>query len=228
MAKPEERIKARQLRKAGESIKEIARKLEVSPSSVSLWCRDIKLSPDQILALERRSKDPYYGRRLSYALAQQKKRIERTKKLIRQGKKDVGRINKRELFLVGVALYWAEGFKKDSQVGFASSDPEMVKLFLRWLSECCGYEKDDLRLRVTANITHKYRIDEIQNYWAQISGVDVESFQKPYFQRTKWKKKYDNPRDYFGVLRVRVRRSRDFLRRIQGWIEGLKDQVGSC
>jgi len=222
MAKSRERLKARQLRRKGESIKVIAKQLSVSPSSVSYWCTDIKLSLKQIKELERRARDPHYGRRLEYALAQQKKRIEKTIRLKQEGIKEIGSLSKKELFLVGVALYWAEGFKKDSQVGFASSDPSMIKIFLKWLFECCDYKPQDLILRVTANIGHKHRINEIQNYWSKTTDIPFENFRKPFYQKVKWKKIYENPNEYFGVLRVRVRKSTDFLRKIHGWIEGLK------
>lgn len=222
MAKSQEKLEARKLRREGESIKVIAKSLKVSPSSVSSWCRDIKLTSAQIKELERRARDPHYGRRLEYALAQQRKRIEKTKRLRKEGIKEVSFLSKRELFLVGVALYWAEGFKKDSQVGFASSDPKMVKIFLKWLFECCGYNSPDLIFRVGVNISHKHRIQEIQNYWSKITNVSIENFRKPFYQKVKWKKIYENPDEYFGVLRVRVRKSTDFLRKINGWIEGLK------
>lgn len=221
MAKPKEKIEARKLRKQGESIKAIAKRLKVSPSTASLWCRDIKLSPTQIKALEKKAKDPHYGRRLEYALSQQKKRIEKTKRLKRQGVREVGDLTKRELFLAGIALYWAEGFKKDSQAGFASSDPNMIKFFLKWLNESCGYKTQDLIFRVTINASHAHRVKEIENYWSEITRIPGAYFQKPFYQNVKWKKIYENPNEYFGVLRVKVRKSTDFLRKIHGWIEGL-------
>ncbi len=222
MAKTKERRLAREMRKGGESIKVIAKKLKVSPGSVSAWCKDIKLSDDQIRELERRAKDPHYGRRLSYALEQQRKRKERAKRLMKAGMEEVGKLTKRELFLVGVALYWAEGFKKDKQVGFANSDPTMVKVFIKWLVECCGINLRDISLRVTLNISHEYRINDVQEYWAKVTKIDKRFFQKPFYQQVKWKKTYDHPEEYFGVLRIKVRKSTDFLRRIHGWIEGLK------
>lgn len=222
MAKSLKRIKARKLRKKGVSIKDIARKLQVSTSSVSLWCRDVILTSDQIREFERRARDPNYGRRLQYALSQQKKREEKTRRLLNEGIKEIGLLSKRELFLVGVALYWAEGFKKDSRVGFASLDPEMIKLFITWLTRCCGFSTSDLTLSVTANISHEHRIGAIQKYWSEVTGVPLQSFNKPFFQKVKWKKKYDKPEEYYGVLRIRVKKSKDFLRKIDGWIEGIK------
>lgn len=222
MAKSNERQKARKLRKGGESIKVIARLLKVSPSSVSSWCKDVKLTPEQILVLEAKARDPMYGKRLEYSQKQQKLRLEKTNKLIDEGVKEIGELNKRELFLTGAALYWAEGFKKDSQAGFANQDPSIMKFFLRWIKTCFGYTYSDLIPRVTANISHKGRIDEIQSYWSSETGIPVSYFQKPFYQNVKWKKVYDNPSNYYGVLRIKVRKSTDFLRKLHGFIEGLK------
>lgn len=222
MSKSIEKLEAIKLRKLGKSIKWIANELRVSPGSVSLWCKDVKLSKLQIDQLEKQGRDPFYGRRLGYAQEQQRIRIEKTERLLSEGLVEVGSLSKRELLLVGSALYWAEGYKKDSQVGLGSSDPEMMKLYVKWLKECFGYKIDDLLFRVTFNIDHKYREEDIINFWAKQFDMNPDKFQKPFYQRAKWKKQYDNPGDYFGVLRIRVRRSSDLLRKIKGLIEGLK------
>lgn len=215
------RKQARTLRHGGESIRQIAKQLEVSPSSASMWCRAIKLSRDQISELSRRHTDPEYGKRKDYHEKVRKERIAKERKLYEQGIKEVGKINKRELFLTGIALYWAEGFKKDSRVGFASMDPAMINFFIRWLKECFNYSNEDLKLAITANISHKYRIRDIQNYWSKQTGIAVEDFNKPFFQNAKWIMKYDKPEDYYGVLRIRVKKSIDMLRKMHGWIDGL-------
>ncbi|MCL5091188.1 MAG: helix-turn-helix domain-containing protein [Patescibacteria group bacterium] len=221
MAKFQLKAKAHNLWANGESIKVIAKQLLVSPSTVSLWCKDIKLTPSQILELERRAKDPKYGKRLEYSLKQQQKRLEKTKKLFEEGKNEIGILNKRELFLTGVALYWAEGFKSDNLVGFCNSDPNMVKIFIHWLKSCFDYTEDDLRLRVGVNEEFREKIEEIENFWAECTGVKKEQFQKAFYQKVKWKKIYDHPEDYHGVLRIRVKKSTDFLRKIKGYIYGL-------
>ena len=55
MSKLIEKKKARDLRFKGQSIKQIAKRLKVSPGSVSLWCRDIKLTIAQEKALKNKS-----------------------------------------------------------------------------------------------------------------------------------------------------------------------------
>lgn len=222
MSKSIERLEAIKLRRQGKSIKWIANELRVSPGSVSLWCRDVRLSKQQVLQLEKQGKDPFYGRRLEYSLKQKLLRDAKVERLLSEGIKEVGALNKRELLLVGTALYWAEGYKKDSQVGLGSSDPAMMKIYVKWLNECFGCKLDDLLFRVTFNIDHKYREEEIIKYWAKQFEIQTSRFQKPFYQKVKWKKQYENPEDYFGVLRVRVRKSSDLLRKIKGYIAGVK------
>lgn len=225
MAKFQEKAKARGLRKRGLSIKLIAKNLKVSTSSVSTWCRDINLSDIQLEELERHARDPFYGKRLKYIQELMKQTNTKIDRLKKEGIKEIGKLSKRELFLVGVVLYWTEGFKKDSQAGFANSDPKMINLFLRWLFESCNYEPEDLIFRVTLNISHKYRIKEVEKFWSDSAKISIKSFRKPFFQNFIWKKVYENPHEYYGVLRIKVRKSKDFLRKIHGWIEGLRLQT---
>lgn len=224
MAKSVEKIEAIKLRNNGESIKSIAKKLGVSVGSASVWCRNVTLTRDQLRTLEKNAHDPNYGRRLQNSQRQRKLKEFKIESLLNLGEKEIGELTKRELFLVGIALYWAEGFKKDTQVGFANSNSEMINLYLRWLYECCDVKKDDLIVRITVNISHKDRSKEIEEYWSNTTKIPMEQFRKPFYQQFKWKKIYENPNEYYGVLRIKVRRSTDFLRKIHGWIKGLGNQ----
>jgi len=225
MAKSILRLKARELRKQGLGVKTIAHQLYVSSSTASLWCRDIKLTSDQIKELERRSHDPFYGKRLQYVQKQQIERQQRIQKLQQVAIQQLGKLSERELLTAGICLYWAEGFKKDSQAGFANSDPEMIRFFITWLEKCCKIGKSRLKLRVGINEQYKDKIVDVEKYWAKLLSVSLEQFQKPFFQRVQWKKVYDHPEDYHGVLRIRVSKSTDFLRTIEGWVMGLRKNV---
>ena len=222
MAKSKERLTARELRKQGLGIKTIGHKLAVSSSTVSLWCRDIVLGDDQLQILHNNSRNPYYGKRLQYIQKQQGKRLQKMQMLRKEGIKEIGLLSKRELFVTGVGLYWAEGFKKDNLVGFANSDPAMIRLFLRWLIEVCHVPKQNIKVRIGLNAQYIDKVVEIQKYWIQELGLLEAQFQKPFFQKVKWKKIYEHPEEYHGVLRVRVAKSTDLLRKIHGWIEGLR------
>jgi transcriptional regulator with XRE-family HTH domain len=225
MAKFKEKIEAKSLRGQGKSIKEIAKLLHVSPASVSDWCKDVVLSAGQIKLLEQHARDPFYGKRLTNSLRQKQTAIDKTNNLFREGQLEVGDLTKRDLFIAGISLYWAEGFKKDSQAGLASMDPGMINFFIRWLKGCFSYKLEDLSVRVTVNASHEYRVREIEKHWSKETGIPLESFQKPFYQRFKWKKVYENQNEYYGVLRVKVRKSTDFLRKVNGYIQGLRNQA---
>lgn len=227
MAKSEEKLLARKLRREGESIKVIAKKLLVSVGSVSTWVRDIELSEKQIKNLQKRSTDALFGRKREYLDRLKKEHEEKVNKLLDLGIQKIGKLSKRELFLIGVALYWGEGFKKDSLVGFATSDPEMAKVFIAWMKRCFGTNEKNLILRVTANESYRQNIDAIENFWSHELKINKTFFSKPFYQKTKWKKEYENKDDYHGVLRIRVRKSIDILRTIKGSIKGVALDINS-
>ncbi len=107
------------LRKKGKSYSQILSVVPVSHSSLSIWLRDIKLSELQKANLEKRQVQGS----LKGALIRKNDRILRSKKIKESASGDIDKLSKRELWLIGVALYWAEGSKEkdgyDSiQVGF--------------------------------------------------------------------------------------------------------------
>lgn len=225
MAKSAQRLEARRLRRRGFSINEIANRINFSKRTVSRWCNDIYLNAKQKRILWSRAKVKFNENFKKYCERKHKVSQEKIQKLKQAGIKEVGNLSKRELFIVGVALYWAEGFKKDMRFGFANTDPEMIKFCLKWLKECLGINNSEISLSVTVNISYQEKIGKIEKYWGKITGIPKTQFTKPFFQKTKWIKEYEKPNDYYGVLRIRVKKSTDLLRKVKGYIEGLKKNV---
>lgn len=221
MAKSKEKIQARLLRKNGLSIKEVAKKLNVSPGSVSVWCKDILLTQAQIKVLEKNMRDPHYGRRALYLQKIKNETEEKINLLKKQGIKEIGKLTEREFFITGASLYWAEGFKRDKQMGFSNMDPKMIIFFISWLKKCLMVKDNEINLRVTVNQTYVKKIHEVEDYWSKVTNIPLSNFQKATIQKTKWKKVYENKDQYYGVLRIRVRKSLGILRKMLGWIEGL-------
>ncbi|MDD5738317.1 MAG: hypothetical protein PHY72_00085 [Candidatus Pacebacteria bacterium] len=91
-----------------------------------------------------------------------------------------------KLKVAGIMLYWAEGGKevyRDGQrratsVNFANSDPEMVKIFLRFLREICGISEQ--RLRVHLYCYTNQDIDYLKKYWQETTNIPLTQFIKPY------------------------------------------------
>ena len=218
--------KARELRNQGLSLNQIHKEIKVPITTISSWVQDIILTKGQSQVLSKRTQEALQKGRINAQRIQKDKRAEKEKVLMTNGKDEIGVLNKRELFISGIALYWAEGFKNryEHRLGFCNSDPSMIKFYIYWLIKCLKVETNEIVARLTLNQIYKNRIAEMQDYWSKTVGIHPNQFTKPFFQTSKWKKQY-NTDNYHGVLRIHVKESLDYLLKMKGWIEGLKLNV---
>ncbi len=216
--------KAKVLRMEGKSFRDIAKELNIAVSTAHLWAREVKLSKTQIAILKQRSLYALQKSRKNAQKIKKKKYIKEVRKNFNLGIKMIGqKMTEREYLLIGTSLYWAEGFKRDNCLGFANSDPAMIKIFLYWLTEILNVDQDDVRLRVGINISFKHKIREIESFWSRETGIPFNQFNKPFFQKTILKRNYTNRGEYYGVLRIRaIGQNRNF-RKILGMVQGLRD-----
>ncbi|MFC1710458.1 hypothetical protein ACFL0F_02260 [Patescibacteria group bacterium] len=226
--KPDLKVKAIMLREEGLSYSEIRNKVPVSKSSLSLWLRDVQLTSTQ----KGRLKDKIRAVQPYGAKAQKRIRIERSKKIIEKAKQDIGKINKKQLFHLGIVLYWAEGSKQrennpSQRVAFANSDPRMISLFLKWLRDCLDVAVGDISLDLYLHSNNLSRETEIIKYWANKTKLPKNKFSRIYYKRdTKNKYRKNRGKDYYGLLRVSVRKSTDLNREIEGWTLGICERYG--
>jgi hypothetical protein len=142
---------------------------------------------------------------------------------VMKGRSDVGQISQRDLFMLGLALYWGEGYKQGSQeLGFTNSNAEIIRLYIHWLRQIYGVEKARLILRVSINVSHKHRVQEVTQFWSRIAGVPLSQFTKPSLIQSKSKKVYTNHHEHFGTLRVKVRNGTSLRRQILASIDALR------
>jgi len=224
MARIKKKLLAQELRRKGLSISEIARKLKMHKGgSISKWCRDITLTPEQIERLAKKQKSGSYKGRVIATERLRKQRLKEVKLLRRKGLKEIGKLSKRDLFVSGVAMYLSEGYTYSGgdAVGFTNSDPEMILFILRWFREICKIPDDRFSLQVKINKIHKNRVKEVENYWSKLTGIPLTQFTKTVLIKSKNKKVYPNPGTYYGTLRIVVRQGTKLRRKINGWIEGL-------
>ena len=213
----------RGFRRKGFSLNQIFEETKVPKTTIRTWIYDIVLSQKHKEILRRRTQTALQEGRIKAQEINKQKRVKKESSLIAKGKKDINELNRRELFIAGVALYWAEGFKNkhEHRLGFCNSDPSMIKFYIAWLEKCLGINKDQITARLTLNYSYKNSVDKMQDFWAKTIGIPLSNFTKPFFQTSKWKKQY-NTKNYNGVLRVHVKNSLDHLLKMKGWIEGLK------
>jgi hypothetical protein len=162
--KREERELARRLRaEQGLPVKEIARVVGVSVSSVSLWVRDVQLTPEQQAVLDAR--DPVRTRRRTGTQNNSRRRRE-TRRAAQEHGRALAR-SRDPSFIAGCMLYWAEGAKRRNSVALTNSDAALVEVFLRFLRASYGVTDDRVTLSVNCFLGNGLGIDEIQGWWLE-------------------------------------------------------------
>lgn len=223
-AKDDLRARARELRRRGWTYDRIELELGVSRSSVSLWVRDLprppRRTPEEASAIARR------GWERTLALREEGRRRTKT-----AAAAEIGTLSDRELFLIGVGLYWAEGnkskpYRRAESVVFVNSDADMIRLYLAWL-RLLGVEKERLRFKLM--IHESADVSGAERYWAELVEAGPESFDKTALKKHNPKTVRKNVGDtYRGCLVVRVRQGADLYRRIEGWWYGIVWGVDSA
>lgn len=222
MSKIKEKEKAQKLRRNGSSIGEISRELHVSKSTVSIWCRDISLSKEAMRRIAAKGKEKSIMGLMKYSESVRKNRLRETELSMKRGADDLGELTKRDVYCLGLGLYWGEGYKRGSQeFGFTNSDPSMIQFYIYWLKTVFGVRRSDLILRVSINISHKKRVNEVEAFWVQKTGVSLDQFSKTSFIKTQSKKVYENSESHFGTLRVKVRKGTRMRREVLGALKSI-------
>ena len=217
--KAEERKKARQLRHKGWPVREIAKFLSCSKSSVSKWVRDISLTPEQI---EKLKLNQDRGRAKAANHPNSPKHVwQRIRESIVQlAIKDIPlRCDKQSLKIAGALLFWAEGYKRvHNVVFFSNSDPDMIRLMMRFFREICKVTESKFRgaLHIHPHLDGR----KAESYWSEISGIPLKQFHKLQTAVSKASKgKRDTlPLGTFTIVISDVR----LRSQIEGWITGIK------
>lgn len=223
IAKSKERDLAISLRKEGLSLREIRTRVPVAKSTLSVWFKEVHLSRPQKQRLTQKRLDAA----MRGAMKRKSDRITATELIYQEAGRDIGAISDRELWLMGIMLYWAEGAKQkeyspSNSLKFSNSDPAMIRLFVKWLNEICEIPLDSLRFDVYIHETARRTREELFSYWAKKINVPVSLFKGLYFKKGNIKTKRKNTNEgYFGLVSLRVYRSTAFNRKITGWVQGI-------
>ena len=179
MARRQDKEKAIRLRKRGMSYSQIKNELGISKSTLSGWLRDIPLSDDRINEL--RTNSP---RRVElFRNTMRAKRNRRLQKVYEVVSTDIGKIARKEFFVAGFFLYWAEGGKTTPySIALSNTDPKMIRAFLEWLALLeVPREKIKIRLHLYSDMEPQKEIA----YWSKELSLTRKHFMKPYIKRSK-------------------------------------------
>jgi len=175
-----------------QSVKEIARELDIS-----VWTLYSFMERNNI---QRRSYSD-----ANYAAGKHKPQFK---------VKDNLTIAEEKLKIAGIMLYWAEGTLRGCTVDFANSNPQMIKIFLKFLRDICGIK--DERLRVYLYAYSYYNLDELKKFWHDVTGIPLEQFTKPYVRRGS--PNLSDRKLLYGLVHIRYN-DKKLLKTIDTWIK---------
>lgn len=219
---------ATRLRLEGKSYGEILKILDIpSKGTLSAWFKKLKLSKKAKLKLEKNYRIAheqglfkFNAERTRNILAENKAFFEETANLIPM-------LSKTELLLIGAALYWGEGTLRERPgyspiVSFTNSDPQMVKIFLRFLREILNVEEE--RIRAGVQLHQNIKPEVAKKFWSRITKLPQERFYT--FDQVSKISKFKRHIHFLphGTITIRVN-SRRLFYRVKGYINGIGKQL---
>ncbi|KKU54193.1 MAG: hypothetical protein UX77_C0032G0006 [Parcubacteria group bacterium GW2011_GWA1_47_11] len=213
------------MRRSGLTYREILAQVPVAKSTLSLWLREVHLAQKQAQRLTKKRK----AAQLRGGAARRRQRLETTTSIVEQSRIQIKKLNSRELWLIGLSLYWAEGSKEKlyagaSGVDFSNTDRRMIAFFTHWLKTSCNIDTSRIYAHLYIHEYQKDRVAEAKRHWTEKTGLLPAQITGVYFKRHNLKsRRHSFTKEYYGTLRVRVRRSSGLMRQIQGWVTGICD-----
>lgn len=216
--------KAVELRKKGYSYNMISQKLGLAKSTLSDWLKEIPYTPNKEV-LKRIKTGP-----IKSGEARHNKKLAEILKTKQLAKRELGKLSKRDLWLLGIGLYWGEGQKSCNEgIGIMNSNPELIKTMIKWFKEICGLSTENFSITV-----HAYpdtNIKKTINYWSKITDIPKSQFKKPQIDRRTNKLRIKKGKLPYGTVKFRIKSNgkKEFgvflFRKIIGWIEASLKQI---
>jgi hypothetical protein len=118
-------------------------------------------------------------------------------------KREINTPELKELAAIGSMLYWGEGSKGSPEkpariVDFANSDPDMIRIFLKFLRRI--YCLDEKKFRIFLYAYSDQDSERLISFWSDITGIPKDQFTKPYI-RTDFSNK--GRKMIYGLAHVR-------------------------
>lgn len=192
---------AKKLRARGKTYSEIKKELEISvpKSTLSSWCQKITL-PDWYIKKVETLNHKNLSKGRAIALVSNALKHEKLLLFLKEKNKNISEKVKDPDVLKAILsiLYLGEGSKWKSHRGLnlGSSDPNIIKLYIKLLHLCYSITPSVLKCRV--GFRADQNIKQLQKYWSRISGISLKNFYKTISDPRTVGKPTKN-KDYKGV-----------------------------
>lgn len=219
----QDKIKAISLRMQGYTYQQIMAEVPVSKGLLSGWLQKVRLNGEQEnILLENMNKRSKMGVAKAAAsnMARRKKRevvaIVEAERLFETYQHD-------PIFILGVALYWAEGGKRTSEFQFMNSDVAMTKFMIYWVQKYLGIPKGDISIRLHTHAD--FVLEKYEDFWSKATGIPLQQFKKTIYKPNEKHGVFKKNPAYKGCARLGVGGGMALLRTMIGLQHALNSSL---
>ncbi len=210
------------MRQRGMTYNEIIRELDIAKSTLAGWVTNI-FPPNIEKEIKKIAAKKYREKTLAWAKYRSSLIKEREKKEQIKFAKQIKKLSKRDLFYLGLGLYWAEGAKTQRyKFVFFNSDPFINKSILKFLYCFLDVNRQQIKIQMVLHPGTKER--EAKNYWSKTLNLHPENFNRAsYSLSIASKGKRPKNRLPYGTIQIAVQGKR-YANMIKGWLRGLENK----
>lgn len=214
-----------QLRKSGKSYSQISAVLNIPKSTLSSWLKDIIISEEAQNKIRSRVNSTSIVKLIERNKEQTKLAKERHNKIYELAKEESKELLSDSLFVIGLSLYWGEGYKQGAygskwkSIDFANSDPDMIKLMMLFFTKFLNLKRSDIKIQIMLHDPKD--TDKAVNFWHQLTEIPKSNFISTCHSISSASSNKQKRRLEYGTIHLRINNVEKFFRLI-GWIDGLK------
>lgn len=212
------------LRRQGKTYNAISSSLNIPKSTLSRWFLDLEIPASIKKRIWTNAQKTWAQSITLYNKKRALDSLRSAQEAQELSAKDVGRLTFRELMLVGAALYWAEGNKRDRwRIRFSNSDPAIIALMMRFFREICKVVEDKFIAEI--HLYPHMPEEEIRLFWSRLTKIPLSQFRKSYYAVSKSSKlKRPNNTLPYGTLQINISDVK-LVNYIKGLILGLSHAI---
>ncbi|MFH0840794.1 MAG: helix-turn-helix domain-containing protein [bacterium] len=207
------------LRKQGWSYNVIISKLGVAKSTLNHWLVEIPYTPNKEM-----QKIIKMGP-IKSSQVRNKQMMDKIQKAKETSKLEIGEVSKRDLWMIGLGLYIGEGTKIYEQIRIINSDPNVIKLAMRWFREICCL--DDKNFSIAVHLYPDVSINKAKHFWSNITKIPLSQFGKTQIDKRQNKSLKKQRKLPYGTVHISIKSCGNpqfgvaLHRKIMGWIDAI-------
>ena len=206
----------RDLRRYGLPYGEIMELIPVKKSTLATWCREVKLTEEQYLAIRERT-----GSQEGVPRDTNRKRRAEIEEIRRVARQRFPSLIHEPFWVAGTILYWAEGAKTPGSMSMANADPRALRLFIDWVRI---YLREEAQFSLHLHLHEGNDETAARWHWMKETGLFDANFHRTFIKPAGTGHRKNHLEH--GICTVKLRRPSDPWNTVMEWIDALSEGFG--